>query len=125
MTKAVIRVSFLTLIGAFIITSCYSENYEDLYGPRDPECDSVLTTYTAGIRPWIDAECVDCHNSGASSGGLDLSTYQDVFDNANVVLDRIKREPNDPKMMPLGQPKLPRCTIQGFEKWIAAGKPEN
>ncbi|NVK29092.1 MAG: hypothetical protein HWE14_13650 [Flavobacteriia bacterium] len=125
MTKAIIRISFLALVGAFFMTSCYSENYEDLYGPREPECDSVLTTYTAGIRPWIDAECFDCHNSGASSGGVDLSTYEDVRDNAERVLDRIKREPNDPKMMPLGEAKLPRCVIRGFETWIAEGKQEN
>jgi hypothetical protein len=36
-------------------------------------------TYTADVRPILNADCVRCHNSSRHDAGLDVSTYAGVL----------------------------------------------
>lgn len=114
------------LASTLLLSSCYHDNYEERMGGLPVEdCSTPLSSYSADIEPWIDAQCIACHNENFAQAGLDLSSYQLVADNADDILDRISREESDPLLMPQNGPKLDQCKIEGFEQWIADGKPEN
>jgi hypothetical protein len=74
-------------------------------------------SFASDIRPLFTAEDVD-HMSFA----FDLSAYGDVKDNSAAILDRVKRDKNDPLRMP----KAPRDPwtqeqVQLFQAWINGG----
>ncbi len=114
------------LFSSLVLSACYYDNFEER-GIRPPnrDCPTPESSYSMHIRPWIEARCIDCHNANFASGQLDLSTYQDVFDNAASIQDRINRQESDPKKMPTDGPKLNRCQLDGFDEWIDLGKPQN
>lgn len=116
----------LTPIVAMSMTGCYYDNYEDLYQHvSNNSCDTVLSSYTADIKPWIDAQCISCHDANLASGGLVLETYQQVADNADVIKARIELQEGELGLMPQGGPRLDECKLNGFQAWIDLGKPEN
>lgn len=127
MKTRIFRRSIWVVIGmASIATGCYYDNYEDLYQhlPSD-NCDTPLSSFSADIQPWISSQCESCHNSSLAQGGLDLTTYSNVKDNAASILDRISRLEGDPLLMPQGGTPMSQCTIDGFSAWIDLGSPEN
>ena len=66
-----IKIIVFALVMIFIV-SC-SEKTTDL-----PEQNIGTITYSANIEPIIYNNCWTCHSGVAASGGLDLTTYQNV-----------------------------------------------
>ena len=60
------------LLSAFIITGCTEKTFDDLILEED------RITYTADIPQIMQENCVGCHNSNFSSGGVKLDNYEDV-----------------------------------------------
>lgn len=89
-------------------------------------CDSSTFTFSGAIQPIIQNKCQGCHSGTSAQGGIDLSTYT-----------LIKAKVNDGKLwgsinqlpgfspMPKNGTKLSDCEIKQFQKWIAAGSPNN
>lgn len=114
------------VLASFGLSSCYYDNYEDLYHYLPTEtCDTPLSSYGNDIQPWISDQCISCHNSTLSEGSLDLSTYENVKDHAASILDRISRAESDAWFMPQGGSSLSSCKINGFATWIDLGTPQN
>lgn len=125
--KNLSKVVVLSSLSVFALTSsCYYDNYEDMYQylPED-NCETPLSSFSADIQPWIDAQCVSCHGAVSPQAGLDLTTHANVSSNAANILDRISREAGDGLLMPQGSTPLDDCTIEGFSVWIDLGTPNN
>lgn len=89
-------------------------------------CDSSVFTYSGAIQPLVQNKCQGCHSGTNAQGGIDLSTY-----------DLVKAKVTDGKLwgsinqfagyspMPKNGTKLSDCELTQFQKWIAAGSPNN
>lgn len=89
-------------------------------------CDSSVFTFSGAIQPIIQNKCQGCHSGANAQGGIDLSNY-----------NSIKVKVNDGRLwgainhqagysaMPKNGTKLSDCEITQFQKWIAAGSPNN
>jgi hypothetical protein len=89
-------------------------------------CDSSSFSYSGAIRPLLQNKCQGCHSGTNAQGGIDLSTYT-----------LLKAKVSDGKLwgsinhlagfspMPKNGSKLSDCEIKQFQKWIAAGSPNN
>jgi uncharacterized membrane protein len=89
-------------------------------------CDSSLFTYSGAIRPLIQNKCQGCHSGTNAQGQIDLSTY--TLLKAKVTDGKLWGSINQLSgysAMPKNGTKLSDCEIKQFQKWIAAGAPNN
>ena len=83
-------------------------------------CTSSTTiSYAQEIAPLMNSSCVSCHNSSVRNGGIDLSSYSKVSQNATSSLSAIQNG----SMPPSG--KLSDASIQKLSCWISQGKQNN
>ena len=110
-------------VAAVAIISCKKDNADDVF-PDPPACDTSNVTFSAVIKPIIQAKCLSCH-TGTSGTGYDLSTYNgmEAVASHGQLLPAINH--TGPKPMPQGQPKLDDCSIAKITKWVNDGAPNN
>src|SRR5688572_17078983 len=103
-----------------LIYGCYNDNSEDLYPNTGSNCDTAITTYTAVIKPIIDANCAvsGCH-IGTAATGYDFTTYSGFASVANNGKLVAAIEHTGPNPMPRGKPKLDDCTINKIKRWVS------
>lgn len=90
------------------------------------DCDSTIFTYSAGVKPIIETNCVGCHKTGSASAGVILESYATVQPLAlNGMLYGVSSQQNGYKAMPYGGAKMSDCNINVIKKWIDAGAPNN
>ena len=86
-------------------------------------CENMAVTYTADVKPIIDANCGNsCHSAQKRASGIDLSNYESVREEAKKVrfMGAINHQaPFSP--MPKKHPKLSDSTIQVLQCWIDNG----
>ncbi len=94
--------------------------------PNYGECDTAAVRYSTFIKPVVDTYCKGCHSGNSPSGGINLSTYNDIKTVAlnGKLVGSISWATGFQKM-PQGGNKLDDCTISKFQAWIAAGALEN
>lgn len=88
---------------------------------------AVVTTPSAGntatfsyqFANLIETNCLDCHGGGATAAGVNLSTYNGVFQSRNAAYTAM----NSGRMPPSG--KLSNAQIASFKAWIDAGTLNN
>lgn len=83
-------------------------------------CDTNIYTFSEAVNPIIKRNCLGCH--GANSN-IPLNTFQQISDNADLILADITYQ-NNPMPKPPAA-KLSDCKIRQIEKWIQAGKLNN
>jgi len=106
-------------------SSCYFDNYEDLYGNVNA-CDTSAVTFSQDIKMLIGQNCEGCHNGASASGGLNLAGHQNISNSAlsGAIMDRVTRTAGDPLLMPPGQ-VLSECDQSKLRSWINEGAPNN
>lgn len=91
------------------------------------DCAGTSPTYTADIRPILDASCAKsgCHDAITVQNGVNLSTYATARDISQQerFLGVIEHRAGFPQM-PFDGPKLPDHQIQLLNCWVEAGSPE-
>jgi hypothetical protein len=89
-------------------------------------CDTTDVTYSGTIQPIIQNNCLGCHLSSGTGGGILLSTYGQVADQAlyGNLLCAVYQE-SDCKPMPKGGSKLTSCQLTQISMWVDAGAPNN
>ena len=113
------------LMLASILTGCYYDNEEDLYGTPG-SCDTSNVTYSSTINPVLQQKCTSCHSGSSPSGGILLDTYENTkVYAANGKLYGSISHTSGFSPMPSGQSKLDDCTLKHFEIWIRNGYPNN
>lgn len=113
--------SFALSLLVFLFASCGKEEIQTF------DCTGLTPTYTADIKPIIDANCATagCHNGVSKANGIDLSTYSLVVSESNKArfLGAIQhRSGYDP--MPKNQTKLSESNIRLISCWVENGQPE-
>lgn len=114
------------LVGTWSIGGCYYDVREELYGPA-VDCDTtVAVSYSADLVPLLEMNC----NSAVCHGGVtspDLTTHAGVAQSSTEgsLLERIRKLPGDPGLMPKNGTPLPECDLRLFERWVADGAPNN
>jgi uncharacterized membrane protein len=110
-------------------TGCYYDNEEKLYPEVSNTCNLENVTFTAMVKPILQASCYTCHsNSNAtnSGSGVKLENYADLktyVDNGKL-MGSIRHE-NGYIAMPDGGGKLTDCEISQLQTWIDNGTLNN
>jgi uncharacterized membrane protein len=93
---------------------------------EDSDCDTTMFTYSDVVAEIMQNNCVVCHSTSFTSGGVDLSVYsgvKTVADNGKLI-GAITHAAGFPAM-PQGGAKLDDCEIRQIEKWIETGASKN
>ncbi len=116
---------WLLLIFVGLLSSCYYNNEEELFGIVP--CDATNVTYSGTIQKILTANCTGCHSDASLQGGLSLEGYEKVkvFAAAGGALLGTVKHLNNFSPMPKNLPKISDCDISKIEKWVADGAPNN
>jgi len=121
------RIAFALILVAFSsgTSSCYYDNYEDLYG-NTMTCDTTSVTFSQDIKAMMGLNCEGCHSGANSNGGLILNGHQNISSAAlnGSLIDRMTRANGDPLLMPPADP-LSDCDISTLRAWISEGALNN
>ncbi|MFL9835043.1 hypothetical protein [Chryseobacterium terrae] len=106
---------------AILLVACESRTYEEI-SDKTPVVE--LVTYNKDVKPIIDANCIICHSPGNSASFQPWTSYNQVKNNIDKIIDRISRPIGDPQKMPQGGSLSP-SQISTITKWKADGLIEN
>jgi hypothetical protein len=121
------RYLFLLISSLVLLTACYYDKEDMLYGPALPCTDSTGTiSYTAKVVPILQTSCYGCHTGSAPSGGQAMGNYTaDKIMALNGKLLGTITHATGFSPMPKGGTQLSACKIAVIQKWITAGAPNN
>jgi hypothetical protein len=121
--KKIIAIFFLS---ATVISSCYYDVEEELYGSGGP-CDTAGTTYSTTVVSLLqNYGCLGCHSGASASGNIRLDSYNNVKIQAdNGRLFGAINHSAGYAPMPQGGNKMLSCDINKIKAWIDAGSPNN
>jgi hypothetical protein len=116
---------FLFPAFVFFVISLSSCKHEPslVYASPDPSCDTTDVSYSAQVKPILDANCIGCHNSSASKnfdGYAQISAY--LAGNASLFISNINYTGPQP-MPPTG--RLDTCSVRQCILWVQSGYPNN
>lgn len=123
MRKFEMKIFILTASALLVISGCYYDNEEDLYGSSS-SCDTNNITYSASIAPVFATYCNSCHGGSAPNGNVKTDTYPDLVSNITRIRGAINHEQGFLEM-PQGSSKLPACDLARIDIWIRQEMPEN
>jgi mono/diheme cytochrome c family protein len=104
--------------------SCYYDNEAALYG--EEICSPDEATYSGTIAPIISNSCLSCHSQSVASGGVVLSDYAGVKQQAqNGKLIGTITHSGGFSPMPQNAPQLSDCKINAIRSWIDSGALNN
>lgn len=115
--------NLLVIISFVLLTGCYYDVEEELYG----NCNTSNVTYSTTIKGIIIGySCLSCHTGPSPSGGFSLEGYNNV--KAKVDDGRLFgaiTHASGFAPMPQGYSKMTQCDINKVKAWIDAGAPNN
>jgi cytochrome c5 len=109
----------------FILSGCYYDSEEALYGTPNTVCNTAVTRFSSEIKPILQSSCLSCHSNSAatgSGGGIKLQDYADV--KASVLNGKLVgsiEHRSGYSAMPKGGGKLTDCNIAIINAWISKG----
>ena len=121
------RIFLLALFITTVLSACYYDKEELLYGAPAPCTDTTGTiSYQAKVVPILQTNCYGCHSGSAPSGGQAMGTYtaDKAMAQTGKLLGVISHATGF-SPMPKGGTKLSNCNIAIVRKWIEAGAPNN
>jgi hypothetical protein len=112
---------FVVLMIAGALAGCKKETVTTY------DCTGVTPTYTATIKPILDANCASsgCHSASSSSQGYDLSSYagSKSASSKSAFLGSIQHK-SGYKAMPQGSGQLVDSDIKLISCWVQNGTPQ-
>ena len=106
------------IIVLFLILLCFSceNNIEEDYAIFN-DCSEAEVYYQENIASIMLNNCVSCHSSSNSSGGLSLESFNSSIEaiRDGSIINRINLEPSDPLFMPLGSEKLSQEELKAIQ----------
>lgn len=119
------KILTLLAVSLFIISGCYYDKEDLLYGAAT--CDTTAVTYSQTIKSILtNNSCMSCHAGTIPSGSINLETYANV----KATVDNGKlygsiTHASGYIAMPQGAPSMSSCDIKKIKAWIDAGAPNN
>jgi len=117
------------LMAIVLMSACYWDNEEDLYG--NLPCISTNVSYKEDVELILILNCYNCHdevNAPISGDGLNLEGYRNFSLYAqlykNTLLESLNHN-GSASYMPKNAAKLDTCSIRIIENWIIEGKQNN
>lgn len=97
--------------------------------PSATASSATLTDWEEGFGPLFDRRCGACHNLAASSGGLNLSTYETAIEGGQSGPGIVPGEPDESQIIRVqisgGHPgQLTGSEIDNLRAWILDGAPQ-
>jgi cytochrome c553 len=90
-------------------------------------CSGTTPTYTADIKPILDASCASsgCHSASSKAQGYDLSSYAGAVNGASkaAFLGSIQHK-SGYSAMPKGASKLSDAALTKIACWVQNGTPQ-
>jgi hypothetical protein len=116
--------TFIVLLSMFMVTSCYYDSAEELYGL----CNTTDMSFEEDIQPILATHCNNaiCHSTEVAVGGVILDTYVGVrvtVDKGSLMGSILHQEGYS--NMPSGAGQLDSCLINKIESWIQDGAKEH
>lgn len=115
-----IKISHIIPI-VLLLTACNSRTYDEISEQIPPP---QMVTYNKDVKPIIDQNCIMCHAPGGAASFQPWTSYTQVKNNIDKILDRIQRPVGDPQKMPQGG-ALSQSQIDVFIQWKQDGLQEN
>jgi hypothetical protein len=116
--KKNIHVLLILIAFAFVLSSCYYHNAEDLYSDNNQNlsnCDTLTVIYSSQIKPFFDGKCISCHNSGGTYPAFDNFSDAHAYatSGGNQLYNKVStnhknKNPTD-------------CEIAQIKKWVETG----
>jgi len=109
----------------FILSGCYYDSEEALYGTPNTVCDVTVTKFSTEIKPILQSNCLTCHSNASATGnggGIRLQDYADVKIQVNngKLVGSIEHRAGF-SAMPKGGGKISDCNILIIKTWITKG----
>lgn len=124
--KMKLKTIFLLIFLGIVISSCYKDNEEYLYGA---DCQTENISFSESIKPILDNQCLACHSDAAASslgGNVFLDGYDNVLIKVNdSALYGALSHQDGYSPMPQNAPQLNECSISLIEIWINEGAKNN
>ena len=116
--------TFLFLF-SILLTGCYYDKEEELYGAGT--CDTSSVNYSTTVTGILNnCGCVGCHSGSAPSGNISLQNFTGVKTTAqNGKLLGSINHGSGFSPMPKGGGKMSACEISKIKAWIDAGAVNN
>lgn len=114
--------SLVVIVSVLAQTSCYYDNEVEQYGVTT--CDTVSISYTADIKPIIEANCLSCHVAGGQQSSSPFDTYNSL---KQYTLNReiVKRINGDGVAIMPPSGSISNCDKLKIEAWVNAGALNN
>ena len=116
---------FVISLMIVMLQGCYYDVEEELY-PFEGACDTLTVTYTATVKPILDANCIVCHSTASNQGNVILDSHAKAkqYAESGQLLGAIRHDPGF-SPMPQGGNKLNNCNILKIQKWVSEGAQNN
>lgn len=92
--------------------------------PASVTCDTLNINFEKSIMPILQANCIACHSTAQSSGGVDLSTYAKILpyiSNGKLYGSMMHLPGYQP--MPSISSQLSKCDLATIKKWLIGSYP--
>jgi hypothetical protein len=92
--------------------------------PSSSTCDTININFEKSIMPILQANCIACHSTSQSSGGVDLSTYAKILptiSNGKLYGSIMHLAGYQP--MPSISSQLSKCDLATIKKWLIGSYP--
>lgn len=126
------KITLLSGILAFAFVLGCTDKKADQVTPSSPPstggCDTTNVTFSAVIKPIVQANCAlsGCHTNASRAGGYSYESYAGLMEvvNNGRLLGAIRHE-SGYVPMPQNAPKLSDCDIEKIAHWVTIGAPNN
>ncbi len=92
--------------------------------PNSVTCDTININFEKSIMPILEANCIACHTTAQSSGGVDLSSYAKIlpYISNGKLYGSIMHLPGY-QPMPSISSQLSKCDLATIKKWLIGSFP--
>lgn len=115
-------VSIGLLVGIVSIFACNTDDGGSKSTADDPA--AVKIDYVSSVKQIIDTSCISCHDSAVLSGGVDLSTYENVKLNGDKVVEKVSNGTMPPPVADDPKTNLSQNIKDLFVDWKTNSYPE-
>jgi hypothetical protein len=122
--KILKNIALIIAASFLLFSNCTYNNEVDYFNDTTNLCKTDSMSFKTDVYPVLQNSCIGCHGNFGASAGINLEGYDNVKKNSSIMMKAIQHKFGY-QLMPQGGPKLPDCTINQLNAWIAQGQKNN